>query len=241
MATYVYGITRPGSAAPDLEGVGGRVRVLAWEQLAAAVSDVEADGELPATARGLKAHARVLEALATEATVLPLRFGTVVDDDAAVVDRVLRPRAEALETLLERFSGLVEVNVRVLDQDEVLLREVAAADATVQALQRKVARVGPTAGYYDRIRLGEHVAELLRRRHAREVEDVVAALRPLVVDVRVKEPSLQGLVVDAALLVERDRLAEVDDAVDAVARARPELTVRYLGPNPPYTFTAGEL
>lgn len=217
------------------------MRVLAWEQLAAVVSDVDVDGELPATARGLKAHARVLEALATQATVLPLRFGTVVDDDAAVVEQVLRPRAEALAALLDRFTGLVEVDVRVLDEDEVLLREVVSGDAAVQALQRKVARVGPTAGYYDRIRLGEHVAERLRQRHAREVDDVVAALRPLAVDVKVKEPSLQGLVVDAALLVERDRLAEVDAAVDAVARKRQDLTVRYLGPNPPYSFTVGEV
>lgn len=241
MTTYVYAITRPGTAAPDLEGVGGPVRVLAWEQLAAVVSDVDVDGELPATARGLKAHARVLEALATQATVLPLRFGTVVDDDAAVVEQVLRPRAEALAALLDRFTGLVEVDVRVLDEDEVLLREVVSGDAAVQALQRKVARVGPTAGYYDRIRLGEHVAERLRQRHAREVDDVVAALRPLAVDVKVKEPSLQGLVVDAALLVERDLLAEVDAAVDAVARKRQDLTVRYLGPNPPYSFTVGEV
>lgn len=242
MATYLYGIVRPDASPPRVDGVdGAQPRLLECDGLAALVGDVETgSGEFAVSARGLKAHARVLEAVAAHHTVLPLRFGSVLSSDDEVIEKVLRPRAVEFGELLERFAGLVEVRVRIMDDDEVLLREVAERDQTVLALQRKVARVGPAAGHYDRIRLGQRIADLLRDRHAREAEEVLGALRPVAVDTRMQEASLDRVVVDLSLLVERARLPEVDAAVEEIARARPALTVRYLGPDPPYTFTAVE-
>ena len=90
---YVYGIV-PAAARLDIqtEGVGGgagRLRQVREDVVAALVSDVD-PGPL-AAARDLRAHWAVLEEVAQSTTVLPVRFGTVMESDAAVVDRVLRP------------------------------------------------------------------------------------------------------------------------------------------------------
>src|SRR5690554_2869368 len=98
--TYVYGVTRPGAAPPDVEGGGGAaggahdatvegvggapVRLVARGSLGALVSDVDPE-DVRAASRSLRAHARVLDAAVRAGPVVPLRFGTLVDGDDAVV------------------------------------------------------------------------------------------------------------------------------------------------------------
>ena len=93
-ATYVYGVLRAGEAPTiDAAAVGGRspVRTLSDGELAAIVSDVDA-GFVEAGRDDLERHMAVLAQAAVSATVVPLRFGTVMPDDAAVVEELLRKR-----------------------------------------------------------------------------------------------------------------------------------------------------
>ena len=81
---YVYGVLA-GADAPNVSAVGvaqSHVRTVEHAGLAALVSTLEAD-EL-AAAREVRAHWRVLEDASKSATVLPVRFGTVLEGDRAV-------------------------------------------------------------------------------------------------------------------------------------------------------------
>ena len=53
----------------------------------------------------LRLHWRVLEEAAAPTTVLPVRFGTVMADDAAVVDDLLAPRHDELVCAPRRSSS----------------------------------------------------------------------------------------------------------------------------------------
>ena len=78
--------------------------------MAAVVSEVE--GGPLAAARDLRAHWRVLEAVAASTTVVPVRFGTVVANAQALVDDFLAPQSERLSRLLSEMSGKVQLNVK---------------------------------------------------------------------------------------------------------------------------------
>jgi gas vesicle protein GvpL/GvpF len=56
-------------------------------------------------------HEEVMEALMQERAVLPVRFGTLVEDEQAAV-RALQERREELTTSLDRVRGAVELAVR---------------------------------------------------------------------------------------------------------------------------------
>jgi Gas vesicle synthesis protein GvpL/GvpF len=56
-------------------------------------------------------HEAVVESLMAERDLLPLRFGTLVEDDEAAV-RALDERREELKTSLDRVRGAVELAVR---------------------------------------------------------------------------------------------------------------------------------
>jgi Gas vesicle synthesis protein GvpL/GvpF len=63
------------------------------------------------TAEVLWRHEEVVEALMEERDLLPMRFGTVVEDDEAAV-RALDEQREQLKMSLDRVRGAVELAVR---------------------------------------------------------------------------------------------------------------------------------
>ncbi len=66
---------------------------------------------LEMTAEVLWRHEEVVESLMQERDLLPMRFGTLVEDDEAAV-RALDERRDELKTSLERVRGAVELAVR---------------------------------------------------------------------------------------------------------------------------------
>jgi gas vesicle protein GvpL/GvpF len=125
-AIYVYGIVPAADevavAAPAVGGRQTGVRRIVHGDVAALVSDVER-GPLPA-ARELRAHWRVLEEAVESTTVLPVRFGTVMESEDAVVGQFLAPRHDRLAAQLAELAGKVQLTVKASYEEERLLRGV---------------------------------------------------------------------------------------------------------------------
>jgi hypothetical protein len=237
-ATYVYGVIRAAEAvAIDVDGVGGQapVRTVTSGSLAAIASDVDG-GYVRATREDLDRHMAVLSEAAASATVVPLRFGTVLPSDDAVATDLLGARRDEIEELLASLEGRVELNLSGT-YDERVLAEVVAEDHDVAALREQVRRRDEAATYYDRIRLGELVAGAMAAKRERDASAVLAKLRPLADDVHLADPAHERSVLSAAFLVRRERLEEFDRAAEQVAaQHRERIRFRYTGPLPPYDF-----
>jgi hypothetical protein len=243
-ALYVYGVVRAGEGPePGVGGVGdeaGAIRVFAHGDVAAVVSEVES-GPL-AAARDLRAHWRVLEAIAQATTVVPVRFGTVVADEQSLVTDFLAPQSDRLVELLGELSGKVQLNVKGFYDEERLLRDVVATSPAVARMRERVRAVPEAAGYYDRIRLGELVSGELERRRERDSALVLDRLAPLAAAVRSEAAATADMAVNTAYLVDRT-------AVEAFSREVAKLTeelgervrIRYVGPMPPYSFADAEV
>ena len=241
-AVYVYGITAAADAASmSHTGVeGSPVRAIEEGELAALVSDV-AGGAL-AAAREVRAHWRVLEAASAQATILPVRFGTVMDDDAAVREQLLTASAPRLEALLKELTGRVQVGVKGNYQQDELLRGVVAASPTVAALRKKIDGLPEQATYYERIRLGELVAAEVERRRDEDAARARARLEPLAVATRAEGAGAPDAAFNLAFLVERERLDKFTAAVnDVIEQLGDSIDVRYVGPLAPYSFADMEL
>ena len=243
-AVYVYGVVAASESVEVTPPGNGQeqapVRKVEHEDLAALVTDVPR-GPLVAASK-LRAHWRVLEEAASRATVLPVRFGTVLDSDRAVREDFLAPQRERLAALLEALAGKVQLSVKGFYDEERLLREVVEASPAVARLRARVAGLPEAAGYYDRIRLGELVAAEVERRRQRDASLVLERLSPLAVAAHGEQPTTQDGVVNAAFLVERSR---IDDFSRVVGRLTEEVSdrirIRYVGPLPPYSFADDEL
>jgi hypothetical protein len=92
------------------------------------------EGEVDAEA--LWEREALLEDLMTQRALLPIRYGTRVEDDAAAVAAV-EPRGAELAAALDRVRGAVEVSVRAVGSDG---EAAAAVHARLAGLAREHAR-----------------------------------------------------------------------------------------------------
>ncbi|GAA2632296.1 GvpL/GvpF family gas vesicle protein [Streptomyces axinellae] len=236
MSTYVYGIARtPGPVLPDgLTGVGDppmQVRALSADGLVALVSD--APEGLKPKRRELLAHQQVLAQAGTEATVLPMRFGSVSEDDATVTS-VLTERAEHFRERLEALEGKVEYNIKAAHDEEAVLHRVMADQPDLRAAS-EANRAAGGGSYEDRLRLGEMVANAVQAREAVDGATLRRALEPFAADIS-EGPDSSGWLANLSFLIDRESAGELLAAVEELGTSEPQLDLRVSGPLPPYSF-----
>ncbi|WP_151478629.1 GvpL/GvpF family gas vesicle protein [Streptomyces albicerus] len=236
MSTYVYGITA-GSHPKLPEGVDGvgdpprAVRVIKEGELAAVVSDAP-EGLRPKR-RDLLAHQNVLAETGAVGPVLPMRFGSLSPDDAAVAG-VLAERADHFKERLEALAGKVEYNVKASHDEEAVLHRVMAENPEIRALTEANRQAGG-GSYEQRLRLGEIVVAAVKNREAEDAVEIQHVLEPVAAAVSVG-PESTGWLANVSFLVDRESAEVFINAVEQVRKSHPYLELRVNGPLPPYSF-----
>jgi hypothetical protein len=231
---HVHGVT----AASHREAVeSAGARSIAHRELVAIASDAPAQGSRAAEL--MRRHWRVLEAIAQDATVVPVRFGTAMADEQAVVEEFLAPRHDALAEQIAALEGKVQLTVKGTYDEQALMRSIVDASPAVAKLRERVRSLPEAAGRNERIRLGELVAAEVEQARQRDAAWLLGRLEGLAV-ATIREPAsgIEGAV-NAAFLVERARVDEFSRAVGAAAdELAGRVKLRYLGPLPAYSFAS---
>jgi gas vesicle protein GvpL/GvpF len=240
-AVYVYGVALPGCKPISTRGVeASRVRMVEHAGLTALVSDIGA--EQLAAAREVRAHWRVLDEASESCTVLPVRFGTVMESEEAVRVGLLEPNGERLQALLRELDGRVQLVLKGDYDEPQLMREVVRQSAAVSDLRERLRALPAEAGYYDRIRLGELVADHVAHRRAEDTRIALETLEPLSVAAREEQIGQSDAAFNLAFLVDREGLERFNQGVRKLAGELGErIALRYVGPLPPYSFADVEL
>jgi hypothetical protein len=239
---YCYGVVWAHSVREQAEGVGGaRVTSVHAGDLAALTSQVPSTARVKARRRDLLKHLDVLTVALTDGPVLPLRFGTVFEDEEDLVGTLLDGRRDELTRLLREFDGLVELSVKAFFREAEVLAEIVRDSPRIARLRDATSKGSEAGTYALRIELGELVAAELEARADREADRILRRLRPLARRVEVDMERLEHRVLRAAFLVDRERVPEFDAAMDEVARREAgRIDFKYLGPLPPHSFVALE-
>lgn len=240
--SYVYGIIRAGVRIP--EGLtplphgddDGELGLVTHEQVAAVVSTVAVDRPL-GTRQDLLAHEEVLNAIAQETAVLPMRFGGVVADDDAVADELLAEHADFFVHALEQLDGIVQFLLRGdYDQDAIIGR-IVEGDPEIQRLSESIRGVDEDAAYYDRIKLGEAISHAMDQAREDDAAAVLEALERYAEATAVKEPGGENGAVHVAFLVRADHQSDFENAVDDLGDAwAGRVQLRLIGPTAPFDF-----
>lgn len=236
MSTYIYGIASSshGKLPDGMGGIGDPampVRVLSVGELAAVVSDAPED--LRPKRRDLLAHQNVLAEAGAAGTVLPMRFGSLADDDEAV-RTVLGERAEHYLERLNAVEGMAEYNLKVSHNEEAVLHQVMAENPEIRSLS-EANRAAGGGSYEQKLRLGELVVAAVQAREAGDADHVRRALEPLAEAVSVG-PESSGWLANISFLVDRKTADGFVAAVEELKQSQPHLEVRSHGPLPPYSF-----
>ncbi|MFE2439191.1 GvpL/GvpF family gas vesicle protein [Streptomyces sp. NPDC059409] len=229
-ALYVYGIAPAGIRAPRCRGVdGATVRLLTEAGLCAAVS--AAPPRLRPRRRDLLAHQAVLDELAAQGPVLPMRFAVLSPRTDTLLAQ-LRTDAAHLAQQLDGVRGCLELNVK----GTVVPGHFADLVRRDDKLRTLALRTRRRPDYEANVRLGEAIALGVRREARRAAREVVDLLAPLAVR------TVQGTTDDEQVLSASFLLRSADETRfrEAVAeRARAcgdRLALSVTGPLPCYSF-----
>lgn len=231
---YLYAIVGGDHPAPqDLNGVGPDetpVRLVPLDGLRAAVSDLQPDVELGDP--DLLRHKDVVDELFQHGTVLPVRFGTALTDEATLQEE-LAPGTEVFAEQLDALDGKVEVEIVARYDEDSFLRRALAENEEIRQLS-SASRGGTEPAVM--LQLGEAVAEDLERRRAEDAPRLLEPLREVAVAASERSPEPE-MVLRVSLLVEREAMAELDRRIESLEEeTRGRMTWEIWGPLAPYAF-----
>jgi hypothetical protein len=208
--------------AADADG-----RVVRHGDLAALVTElaVEELDDPEAVERHVREHNDALLRAHARTAVVPMRFGTLLEDEAAVGEWLAR-NEEILRSELERLCGLSEWSLSIREPEPAAAEPVAVG-APESYLERRLAAGEESA------RQARLLAERTAPWHERLCATAEAAIRSRGRDVPLA----------AAYLVAESRVAEFHEAladVDAEVREL-GLELTLVGPWPPFSFVTEAL
>lgn len=255
---YLYGIIPRGQRLPIETGV--EIRAVAGSAIAALVEPVSAeefspdrlDEKLKAiewVAGMAQKHEAVLEGAARHGAVVPSRLCTVFSSEDAV-RLSLAANEENFLAALERVKGREEWGLKVFCDDGALRAVHGADDPQVRALDVAAANASPGHAFILGKKRDARRAEIAAARVDDVIGEVVDALEPEAVDLRLLRALLAAapaeprgeMVLQLAVLVDVAAREGFHDVVAELAeRLQDEgFTFEVSGPWPPYNFCTEE-
>ena len=242
---YIYGFIEAGGKTDfghiGLEN-GEPVRALPYDGLAAVISETSsrAMSSLPREqlAGRLARHQAVVETvMKADHTVLPMKFGTALDNEAQVTE-LLRRNRQKLQALLDDIEKLFEVEVIATWPDiQEVFAQIAGEEDIVQ-LKQRIAGLSAEESTAERLRLGKMVKGRLDARKQALQERLLPPWEEVAHSSVLHEIRNDSVVVNAGLLVDETALGRLVVQVrDADRQEGESLDFRIVGPLPPYSFS----
>ena len=254
---WVYAITERVDLTPltQIKGVGGRqVHTVEAAGLTAVAEDVGmAEFGEEALRRNLedldwlettaRAHHGVIDAVAQQGPLVPMRLATVYSGDE-LITAMLTEQSADFRSALRRISGHLEWGVKVYAE-----RQPEASDESAGATTASRPGDGAGTAYLQRRRNQLAAQKNARRETLASAELIHAELSRYADETRVhapQAPQLTGIkapmILNAAYLLDSARGEDFAAAVAGLADQHPGLRLELTGPWPPYSFagTGGE-
>lgn len=235
---FGYGILRTNSLSEDqLKQVQcpGNICIITENQLC--MLCVEMKEESAVTPDSMRNYTRLLAQIVQMTAVIPLRFGTLFDEEAHV-RKVLLQNAKTYLKKLNQFDGKIEVELRVWWKEEAFQQVMLKKKRL--ARWKKALEEGAGQGF-DVVEFGKAISEVADQER-KEVEKTFATvLRPLASKWLVKETSDELQAFDGVFLVEKAKEEEFDQAVGLLFNKHSqEMIFKYSGPWAPHHFVEDE-
>ena len=236
---YVYGIIQSREPVTfgkmGIGGTGQMVYAVTHGDISAVVSRTGVFIFDPTRENAL-AHEHVIETVMKTHTIIPMSFGTVfrTEDD---IREVLRSIYPSVKDVLKQMEGKVEFGLKVSWDRDHIVEELRRDHEEIHRFHQEITRKHLQSTYFARMQLGRMIEKALAERSGEYLREIYEGLRTICVASRDNKPIGDKMIMNAAFLIEREREAEFDAAVNRIAKKFGDrLNFKYTGPWPPYNF-----
>jgi len=238
---YIYGIIRhagPIDFGPI--GIGKRADMvygITFRDICAIVSNSPII-QYEARRVNMTTHEKVLEEIMKKFTVLPVRFSTISEhnDDAGIL-RILENEYKKFDDLLRQMDGKKELGLKILAHDAEIYEGILEKYDDIRVMKGKLMNLPADKTHYQRMKIGEMVAEALKKETENYKTLILDVLNPLSEDVKINDNYGEMMILNAAFLIKNVTEPDFDKAVnDLDEKYGRFMTFKYVGTLPPYNF-----
>ncbi|MDP2339289.1 MAG: GvpL/GvpF family gas vesicle protein [Bacteroidota bacterium] len=238
---YIYGIIRhSGPIEYGPIGMGkraDRVYGINYDGITAIVSDSPII-IYEARRVNMITHEKVLEEVMKQFTVLPVRFSTISEhnDDTGIL-RIIEKDYQKFDEMLTRMEGKKELGLKVIAQEAAIYESIIEKYDEIRTLRDKLMNLPADKTHYQRVKIGEMVAEALKKETENYKNTILDALSPLAEDVKVNDNYGEMMILNAAFLIKNTTEPAFDKVVNDLSEQYNRfMTFKYVGTLPPYNF-----
>lgn len=230
---YIYCIIHePNSKRVTIEGINGaQTYTINFKDISACVSDTKVKNYDPKREYVLT-HTKVLEAIMSEYTILPMKFGTI-SKSIKRIKELLKQNYLNFKRNLELLKDKIEIGVKVLWESDALAKEIKE----FRKLKQEIDMADRVKAQAIQVRVGKEVKSILEQWKHNCIDEIHNSLREISVDSVKNEPVGLKMLLNSSFLVEKEKEKEFENLVYKLDdKYGDKLRFKYVVPCPPYNF-----
>ena len=221
-----------------MHGTGGsKLYFLQGREVLAVVGDLNKAAFVPDTTSAL-GYAGVIENLVQDFTLLPMRFGSVMDS-AAAIEGMLANNNDIFLRNLSQVNGKLEYGLKVFCDVDGLRSKLKNNAEKDSLLFSPPASANQNSVYKDYI-LQKLSAHRLEEQLMSFVDSVITEVGKLTdalnITKKTRKMTGESIIADCVMLMEKDKKAALIRAVEVLQNQFTDLNFILTGPWPPYSF-----
>jgi hypothetical protein len=221
-----------------MKGISGvDLYAVSMDEISVIVSDIKRTDLIADRSNAIE-YAGVIETLAQQFTLLPVRFGSVMESTDAII-KMLGRNYHEIQQNLQKVENKVEFGLKVFCDSEKLMAELRAKSEADTKTPAKPAPEIKNSVYRDWVnnKLKEHrLEELLLTYVDSVIAEITGYLTRLNTVNKFKKMATVTNIIDAVFLLEKDKKDGLINAVKDFQNRYAGLHLMLTGPWPPYNF-----
>ena len=187
--------------------------------------------------KDLAVHQLVLERVMERFTVVPVKFGTMLESEDEVIT-FLEKAYTLLSDLLDKREGKIELDIAAWWELPEILPVIAQQNSRVREKQQEIAQKGDTVSLEDKMVLGQYIEQALNARKDSYQQVILQTLKQEAEDVCLHEPADDQMICNVAFLLEKKNEASFRHTIDVLDQdLQSHVHFRVVGPLPTYSFS----
>ena len=216
---------------------GARVYSISQSTFMAIVSDISED-KLRPERKNLVAHNNVIKRLMEESTILPVAFGTISQNNKALL-KILKDNHTTFSDQLGVVRGKVEMGIRVVLDVPNIFGYLVAQHQELADLRDELLNKQHGPSQSDKIEMGRLFDRLLNEDRELHVQSVLDVLSARCTDIKQNPTREEKTVMHLACLVDRGSLKDFEDGVfEAANKFDNNFSFDFNGPWAPHHFVS---
>jgi len=237
---YIYCIIAIDSQEPpifDTTGIedgAGELYTISYNDIAAVVSDSPIK-RYSFARDNLISHERAIEEVMKIYTVLPVRFGTVAENEQKV-RKILQKDYDKFSVLLKDIEGKKELGLKAIFKEDIY-GHILDKYEDIKILKEVLQDMSPSKTHRQRMEIGKMVEGALQSEKEIYQKDILSGLLPLAEEVKINNNYGELMILNAAFLVRKHRERKFDKIIQHLdERYGDIIKFKYVGTLPPFNF-----